>query len=64
MSHLWENLRAHYRPLLLYLFMEVLGKATRLIMTSYGFKIKRFGWVTVTTYWNTLAVMDCSSVLQ
>lgn len=43
MSHLWEDLRAHYRPLVLYLFMEVLGKATRLIMASYGFKTKRMG---------------------
>lgn len=43
MSHLWEDLRAHYRPLVMYLFMEVLGKATRLIMTSYGFKTKRMG---------------------
>lgn len=43
MSHLWEDLRAHYRPLVMYLFMEVLAKAQRLIMASYGFKQKRLG---------------------
>eukprot|EP00879_Flechtneria_rotunda_P002453 GHRR01002650.1.p1 GENE.GHRR01002650.1~~GHRR01002650.1.p1 ORF type:complete len:398 (+),score=48.43 GHRR01002650.1:380-1573(+) len=43
MSHLWEDLRAHYRPLLLYLGFEMLYAAQRLIMASYGFKHKALG---------------------
>lgn len=43
MSHLWEDLRADYRPLCLYLFFEALYGAQRLIMASYGFRAKKMG---------------------
>ena len=38
MSHLWEPLRAEYRPLLFYAAMEALAVCTRQIMASFGFE--------------------------
>ncbi|WIA41530.1 hypothetical protein OEZ86_008900 [Tetradesmus obliquus] len=49
MSHLWEPLRAHYRPLCLYLFFEVLAAVQRLLMSTYGFQVKQLGLLTYYT---------------
>ncbi|KAI8474759.1 MAG: hypothetical protein J3K34DRAFT_517850 [Monoraphidium minutum] len=50
MSHLWEPLRAEYRPLLFYIGMEVVAVCTRQIMASYGFKRHELGCLTYYTY--------------
>jgi hypothetical protein len=50
MSHLWEPLRAEYRPLLFYLSMEVVALCTRQIMASFGFQRHEHGCLAFYTY--------------
>ncbi|KIY91694.1 hypothetical protein MNEG_16270 [Monoraphidium neglectum] len=50
MSHLWEPLRAEYRPLLFYIGMEIVAICTRQIMASYGFRRHELGCLTYYTY--------------
>jgi hypothetical protein len=50
MSHLWEPLRAEYRPLLFYLGMEGLALCTRQIMASFGFERHELGCLAFYTY--------------
>lgn len=50
MSHLWEPLRAEYRPLVFYIFMEVVAICTRQIMASYGFRRSELGCLAYYTY--------------
>jgi hypothetical protein len=50
MSHLWEPLRAEYRPLLFYLSMEVVALCTRQIMASFGFQRHELGCLAFYTY--------------
>lgn len=50
MSHLWEPLRAEYRPLLFYIGMEIVAICTRQIMLSFGFKRHELGCLAFYTY--------------
>lgn len=45
MSHLWEDLRAEYRPICFYGIMEFVAQATKLIMQSFGFEYSTCGCV-------------------
>eukprot|EP00879_Flechtneria_rotunda_P022092 GHRR01023310.1.p1 GENE.GHRR01023310.1~~GHRR01023310.1.p1 ORF type:complete len:238 (+),score=84.66 GHRR01023310.1:407-1120(+) len=56
MYHLWEDLRAHWRPLSFYVGMEVLAVAGGVCMRLLGFK-KR--WIRDMPYWTR--GIDCPS---
>jgi hypothetical protein len=43
MSHLWEPLKAHHRPLLLYVVTELLAVVQHAVLAMLGFKYKRLG---------------------
>jgi hypothetical protein len=43
MDHLWDRLRAHYRPLGFYLFMELLGWLGQVAMKRLGFQQRQHG---------------------
>lgn len=43
MSHLWEDLRAQYRPLAFYAFMEAAALMTRAAMGVMGFRRRTMG---------------------
>jgi hypothetical protein len=45
MAHLWEDLRAQYRPLALYLVLEAGALLSWAAMRSMGFSRHRLGWV-------------------
>jgi hypothetical protein len=43
MAHMWEDLRAQYRPLVFYLVMELGALLTWASMWAMGFRRRRLG---------------------
>lgn len=43
MAHMWEDLRAEYRPLVFYLITEMAALASWVAMSGMGFKRHRLG---------------------
>jgi hypothetical protein len=43
MAHMWEDLRAHYRPLAFYVLMELGAGLTWAAMLAMGFRCRKLG---------------------